>query len=122
MQYDVTSPKEYLDALDSDWRRETLLKVRAMIGDQLEEGIEYKMLCYRLEGRSVFQLNAQKNYVSLYVGTIDKVPEAEELLKGLDRGKGCIRIKKSVAIAETQLKPFIDQVIRMNKEGVETGC
>jgi len=122
MQYDVTSPSEYLNALDEDWRKETLLKIRVMLEAELEEGIEYKMLSYRLKGRSVFQLNAQRNYVSLYVGTIDKVPGAEELLKGLDRGKGCIRIKKSVVIEETQLSPFIARVIDMNKKGMETGC
>ncbi|MEE9445304.1 MAG: DUF1801 domain-containing protein [Cocleimonas sp.] len=49
MQYDVTTPSEYIQVLDNDWRREKLLEIRALIkltAPELQEGISYKMLCY----------------------------------------------------------------------------
>lgn len=124
MQYEVGSPEEYLSALTEDWRKKTLLEVRQLIQayEGMTEVIEYKMLNYALNGRSAFHLNAQKNYVSLYVGTIDKVPDAERLLEGLDRGKGCIRIKKSVNVANTHLGEFIANVVDLYQKGQEADC
>ncbi len=125
MQYDVISPNEYIEALDNDWRKETLNAVRKMILSHdliLEEGIEYKMLCYRLDGHSIFHLNAQKAYVSLYVGDIGKVHQSNELLKPFDTGKGCIRIKKSVNLEDTALNEFIIRTIDIWRKGGETDC
>lgn len=101
------------------------MQVRALllqVVPHLHEGIEYKMLNYTWNGKSIFHLNAQKHYVSLYIGTINKVANADELLKGLDRGKGCIRIKKSVSIADTQLSLFIGQVMVQYIQGNGADC
>jgi uncharacterized protein YdhG (YjbR/CyaY superfamily) len=91
-------------------------------GPELEEDIEYKMLCYRLGQESVFNLNAQKAYVSLYVGNIDKIDGSRELLHGFEMGKGCIRVKKSVDLSETKLDEFIAKTIHHWKMGGETNC
>lgn len=91
-------------------------------GPDLDEGIQYKMLSYDLNGKSVFNLNAQRAYVSLYVGTINKVKDAQELLKAYDTGKGCIRIKKKVEIQETGLEEFIKRTIELWKKGGDTDC
>ncbi|WP_237458353.1 DUF1801 domain-containing protein [Pontibacillus yanchengensis] len=64
-------------------------------GPELKEGIQYKMLCYGDESSTLFNLNAQKSYVSLYVGIIEKIEGAKELLDGFDFGKVCIRISVS---------------------------
>lgn len=99
MQYNVNTPEQYLTQLEADWRKETLLEIRSMIqthGAALSEGIEYKMLAYQLNGKTVFHLNAQKNNVSLYVGNTQKVENSDAMLKGLDLGKGCIRIKRQL--------------------------
>lgn len=125
MQYKADHPEQYLSQLESDWRKETLLKVRAILlahGQALKETIEYKMLAYQLNEKTIFHLNAQKNYVSLYVGNIKKVENSDVLLKGLDLGKGCIRIKKSIQIHETGLEAFIKATIAIHRSGLDTDC
>ncbi|MFD1851648.1 iron chaperone [Oceanobacillus bengalensis] len=125
MQYDAKNPEEYLELLEDDWRKEKLLAIRQMIlayAPELEEVIRYKMLNYGKDDNYVFALNAQKHYVSLYVGTIDKVENAETLLAGYHYGKGCIRVKKSIKIEETGLEQFIHNSIDMWRAGEDTAC
>lgn len=125
MQYDAKNPEEYLDMLEEDWRKEKLLAIRQMILDyapELEEVIRYKMLNYGKNDSYVFALNAQKHYVSLYVGTIEKIPNAEALLEGYNYGKGCIRVRKTIKMEETGLEKFIQQTIDMWRAGEDTDC
>ena len=125
MQYDVNSPAEYLTALEKDWRREALLGLRELIlkhGPELTECIRYKMLCYDDRQGSVLALNAQKGYVSLYVGDASKVDPAGTLLKGLDCGKGCIRFKKSTQIEATGIEQFLARALDLRRQGGDTGC
>ena len=125
MQYDVKTPKEYLLNLEDDWRKDKLKQIRQMIkkyAPDLDEGIEYKMLSFAKDGKTIFNLNAQRAYVSLYVGTINKVDGAKELLKDLDIGKGCIRIKKTILIPETGLEEFIKKTIELWENGGNTEC
>jgi len=125
MQYEAKTPTEYLENLESDWRKEKLKQVRDMIkkhGPDLNEGIEYKMLSYGKNEKNIFHLNAQKAYVSIYVGNIDKVENANELLKDLDRGKGCIRIKKKTVLLESRLEEFIKKTIELWEKGGNTDC
>ena len=92
MQYSVSNSEDYLNALDNDWRKEILMEIRDfIISLGLLETIEYKMLAYQYEAKTVFHLNAQKHYVSLYVGDHKKIDTSGDLLRGLDMGKGCIR-------------------------------
>ena len=124
MQYDVKTPTEYIAILEEDWRKEKLLLIRDMIlrhAPELKEKILYKMLCYGNE-EGVFALNAQKGYVSLYVGTILKIDQAKELLAGFDTGKGCIRIRKSIDLQHTQLETFIVKTIAMWRNGEDISC
>lgn len=125
MQYEVKTPKEYIEQLENDWRKDKLMLVREMIkkhGPDLVERIEYKMLSYAKDGKSIFNLNAQRAYVSLYVGTINKVEDAQKLVKDFDTGKGCIRIKKKVSIRDTNLEVFIKRTIELWKNGGNTEC
>jgi len=125
MQYDVETAAEYVEALDNDWRKEKLLALRSMIlskAPDLTESIEYKMLRYGDNKTSLFHLNAQRNYVSLYVGNIKKIDVSVTLLEGLDIGKGCIRFKKFISISETGIEEFIDRTISMWKNNKDTGC
>lgn len=125
MQYEAKTPKEYLEKLEDDWRKVKLEKIREMIknqGPSLNEGIEYKMLSYGNEEKIIFHLNAQSAYVSLYVGNIDKVENAQELLKDFDKGKGCIRIKKAVDLSRTGLEAFIQKTIKLWEKGGNTDC
>lgn len=125
MQYDAKDAKEYLELLKEDWRKEKLLEVRQMIlayGPELEESIRYKMLNFGKDEEYPFALNAQKNYVSLYVGTIDKIDNAHTLLKPFNCGKGCIRITKSINLKDTNLDEFIKTTIEMWRAGEDIDC
>ena len=119
MQYDVETPAQYLQALDDDWRREKLEALRSIIttlGPELVEGIDYKMLSYRDEKDIVFGLNAQKQYVSLYVGDIHKIDPDGTLLSGYNIGKGCIRFTKTKPISDN-IREFIRRAIDMSRRG-----
>lgn len=125
MQVDAKNPEEYLKMLEEDWRKEKLLAIREMIttyAPELEEGISYKMLSYGQNGTNILALNAQKHYVSLYVGTIGKIEHAEELLKDFNCGKGCIRVKKSLDLSTTGLELFIKKTIDLWRAGEDTSC
>lgn len=125
MQYDVKTPAEYMGALEDDWRRETLTALRQLIkkgAPELTEAIKYKMLSYEDDRGQVFALNAQKAYVSLYVGNADKVDPGGLLLADLSRGKGCIRFRKSNRVEETRIDEFITRAASLRRDGQDIGC
>ena len=125
MQYNVKTPEEYLEALESDWRKEKLEILRKLIksaAPDILECINYKMLGYKYGEEFVFHLNAQKNYVSFYVGDSSKVDEDGSLLKGLNLGKGCIRFTKSIDISNTRMDEFIQKAINLYKQGIDIDC
>jgi len=125
MQYNAHTPVEYLDVLEDDWRKEKLLQIREIILNKaygFKERINYKMLCYTNESGDLFHLNAQKNYVSLYVGDSSKIDIDGTLLKGLNLGKGCIRFKKSVNVADTRIDEFIEKAVLLWNEGLDLSC
>ena len=125
MLYEASTPKEYLSTLEDDWRKQTLEYIRNLIlqkGPELNEHINYNMLGYGKDPEPVFHLNAQKHYVSLYVGNADSIDPDGTMLHGLDRGKGCIRFKKSVNPEDTNIEAFIAKTIDHWKAGGEVGC
>ena len=125
MQYDAATPAEYLAMLDQDWRRDKLLELRALLikhGPELKEGIKYGALAYAHSSGGGFGLNAQKASVNLYVGTASKVDPDGVLLAGLDVGKGCIRFKKTKALADTRIEDFIAKAMSMLRKGEDFGC
>lgn len=125
MVYDVKTPEEYIKLLEDDWRKEKVQEIRKLIKrlyPDLIEGIEYKMLSYGDGHKTIFNLNAQKAYVSFYVGNIDKVKNARALLKEFNMGKGCIRIKKSINLSETKIDEFITEVMNTWEYGGDTDC
>lgn len=106
MQYDVDTPNEYLELLEEDWRKEKLLRIREMIlkhAPELNESIRYKMLNYGILETDdyLFALNAQKHYVSLYVGDVLIVDPSGDMLTDFNLGKGCIRVRKTIDIEKT---------------------
>ncbi|QOL24668.1 DUF1801 domain-containing protein [Thalassotalea sp. LPB0316] len=124
MQYQASSPEQYLTKLDNDWRKATLLALRQLIlnhPQQLQESINYKMLGYHEGDKFIFHLNAQKHFVGLYVGNIDKIPNSTPLLAGLDCGKGCIRFKKK-NIVNDNIALFISEVISQHQQGQDINC
>ena len=125
MQYNAKTPEQYIQMLDDDWRREKIDILRALLKSRVPnvtESINYKMLSYSDERGIIFHLNAQKSYVSLYVGDIKKIDPEGKLLKGIDTGKGCVRFKKSVDIADTGIDKFIVRAVNLWRSGVDIGC
>ena len=97
MQYDAKTPSEYLEGLDDDWRRATILHLRDLIEDIAPDWIEeigHGMLRYTGPNGPALHLNAQKKYVGLYVGDVAALDPDGTLLNGIDCGKSCIRLKK----------------------------
>ncbi len=125
MQYDAKTPSEYIKVLNDDWRREKLEEVRALIKSKapsLTEGINYKMLSYGDKNGNVFHLNAQKHYVSLYVGNVEKIDPDGELLKGINIGKSCIRFNKSLSLSSTRIEEFIERAVQLWKQKADIEC
>lgn len=125
MLYDVSSPEEYMTKLEQDWRAQTLKEVRAFIlqeAPEMEESIVYKMLAYGVGDNILFQLNAQRNYVSLYVGDITKIDPEKQLLAGFNMGKGCIRLRKTDKTDHEGLQAFIQKGIALWRDGIDTSC
>ncbi len=120
------SAQEFLDRLENDWKKEKLAEVRQLLlkHSQLKEEMNYGMLSYGngTEEEPLFHLNAQKNYVSLYVGDIHKIDSDSSLLKGLNIGKGCIRISKTKNIPETGLEEFIQKTVDLWISGKDLSC
>ena len=120
MQYDATTPEDYISQVLED-RQEALKKLRKVIKDNLpagfEEGIIYKMIGYYVP-HSVYpegyhcdpkiplpfmSFASQKNSVNLYHTGIYIKKELHDWFVGeypkhckrkLDMGKSCIRFKK----------------------------
>ncbi len=125
MQYDVKTPEEYLEQLPDDWRQKKVNALRAIIkdkGPELTEKIKYKMLAYGPDNSIVLCLNAQKGYVSLYVGNASKVDPDGNFLEGLNVGKGCIRFNKSVDVSESRIDEFIERAVEMWRKGEDFDC
>lgn len=125
MQYDVKSAAEYLQNLESDWRKDKLMKLREMIlqqDDNIVEDIEYKMLRFHLNGKTIFHLNAQKNYVSLYTGDLSKLQGGNYSLEEFDKGKGCLRVKKKNDSLNGNILGFIQQAVKQVIEGHDISC
>lgn len=125
MLSDASTPSEYIEQLEKDWRHEKLQDIRALIkqqAPQLDESIHYKMLGYGHGGEYVFHLNVQRQYVSLYVGNASKIDPDGELLKGLNVGKGCIRFTKTKKVTETRIDEFIARAFEMWRSGEDIDC
>ena len=120
MQYDSTSPEDYISQVPKE-RQDTLKKLRKVIKDNLpkgfEEGMQYKMIGYYVP-HSVYpdgyhcdpktplpfmSFASQKNSINLYHMGIYAKKELLDWFVGeypkhckskLDMGKSCIRFKK----------------------------
>lgn len=125
MLYDAATPDQYIEQLDDDWRKETVQALRSLIkhkAPDLIERIHYKMLGYGTEQDTFLHLNAQKNYVSLYVGNASKIDSDGSLLEGLSIGKGCVRFRKSTPVHKTRIGEFLERMIEMRNQGEDVAC
>ncbi len=127
MIYGGDNVSEYLDRIEDDWRKEKLLEIRDILlsYEDLNEGMAYGMLSYGKKDENdegLFALNAQRNYVSLYIGNIAKVDPEGAILKGLSMGKGCIRLSKTKDVEASGLPEFIKKSVDLWRNGQDTAC
>lgn len=127
MEYHANTPDEYISAVrnDNDWRLEKLESMRALIkskAPEIVEDIKGSVLRQSDTARVLCCLHAQKNHVGLYVGEVKTIDADGKLLNGIDVGKGCIRIKKSLVIADTRIEEFVEQAVALWKTGVDLSC
>ena len=96
MQYDATTPEAYLGLLENDWRRERLVAIRdVFLGLKgIEEGIGHGMLQYRRNGEVFAYLNAQKGYVGVYLGDLERIDPGAAIRGTMNCGKSCVRVRK----------------------------
>jgi hypothetical protein len=122
-QHDVSTPEEYLAALDEP-RRSEIARVHAFIRESVPElapGIIYKMLGYGLFERETGKgkrevlakigLASNKQYISLYVmASQDGEYVAERRASELPRvkiGKSCIRFRRFEDLDPTALRSIL---------------
>lgn len=53
------------------------------------------------------------------MGDLEKILGSEDLLRGLDVGKCCIRIKKRTEIGKTGLDMFIQRAVALWRKGAK---
>lgn len=100
MQYDADTPKAYLAMLQDDWRRASLLQVRAVLLEvaDVKEGIGFGMLQYCVDDDVFAHLNAQKGHVGVYLGDLDRLDPTGNIRTGASFGKSCLRMRKSDSV------------------------
>ncbi|WP_243291546.1 DUF1801 domain-containing protein [Bacillus sp. FJAT-47783] len=100
MHIPANNVDEYLAQLPKE-RMDALQKLRNMIHEHVpnvEETIKYKMPTFELNGKPIFSIASQKQYVSFYVMDISLLDPFRHELKTFNLGKSCIRFKKESEI------------------------
>jgi len=123
MQSKAETPAEYLAELDAV-RRAEVEAVRAVIqkaAPEAEEAMQWGMLAYRVEGRALVALAAQRRHLSLYLletcGEPATLDPYRDRLAGLDMGKGCVRFRRA---ADLPLDAIAGLVARGTTRAVES--
>ena len=123
MQSKAETPAEYLAELDAV-RRAEVEAVRAVIqkaAPEAEEAMQWGMLAYRVEGRALVALAAQRRHLSLYLLETCSDPATlgpyRDRLTGLDMGKGCVRFRRA---ADLPLDAIAGLVARGTTRAVES--
>jgi len=89
---------------------------------EIIEDVTSNVLRYSADGRVLCHVNAQKNHVGLYVGDVASIDIDGELLKGIDVGKGCIRLRKSDDIMNSGVVLFVEKLVALWRDGAEFVC
>lgn len=120
MIHDSSNPQAYFDSLEDDWRKTLVAFVTDKMASKVPEAqtfMQYKMLAFGQEGEtdeasdSVFCMNAQSQYVSLYVGSVDRIDPDGAITEPFDCGKSCVRIKKSKRDKLDNIERLLDAAI-----------
>lgn len=125
MQYNVSSVQEYLDAVQADPKYAKFMEIREYLRSEypeFEESVEYGMLRFGTSDDAVFYLQVQRQHIGLYVGDIAKIDPDGGTLRGVNHGKGCIRLRKTSDLEKSGIFLFIDKTIELWKNGEDISC
>jgi uncharacterized protein YdhG (YjbR/CyaY superfamily) len=103
----------------SQERQKCLTRLRKLCLDTLagfEEGMDYRMPCYKREGVVEVAFASQKNHISLYVNIEGVVKANRELLKGLNVGKGCIRYTRPEQIDFSVVQKLLSETLESQED------
>lgn len=124
VSYTANSPNAYLADLEEDWRKDKLLAIRQLAfrlsPEDWVECTNYGMLGYGPKDDPIMHLNAQKGYVALYVGDVERIDPGRKLLGGVNCGKGCVRFKKKDEIGEN-VEKFLSAYMELKRKGIPLG-
>lgn len=96
MQIAASTPDHYFEQVAST-RRDAVLELRGLIRSvwpQAREALVNGMPTYFIDGRAVFALADQKNYLCLYVLPYDLLDAFRNELKAYNHGRSCIRFRR----------------------------
>jgi uncharacterized protein YdhG (YjbR/CyaY superfamily) len=96
MRIDAATPDQYFDQVGPA-RKASLLVLRdriRTIWPKAVEDLALGMPTYHLDGKAVFALADQKNYLCLYVLPYDLLDAFRNDLKAYNHGRSCIRFRK----------------------------
>jgi len=114
--------EEYLAAL-APVDRAALDELRALVRKvvpAVEEGIQYQMPTFTLDGGLFCSMASQKNYLCLYVGCDSEiVAEHAAALAHLDMGKSCIRFKRIEDLPLGTIRRMLAQSAKKRKSSAE---
>lgn len=78
-------------------RKDFFIKIRDYLNKKehnLQEGFEYKMPTYSLDGTPIFAMASQKQYFSFYVMPYGYLKDISEIINKYNPGKSCIRFRQ----------------------------
>lgn len=96
MRIEAHTPDHYFQQV-GEARRASVLVLRDLIRSiwpKVVEDLSMGMPTYHLDGRPVFALADQKNYLCLYVLPYDLLDAFRNDLKAYNHGRSCIRFRK----------------------------
>ena len=121
--YAAESPDDYFRMLEDDWRKERIRQLHDFILTKMpgwEATIDYKMLGYGPKGDAQMHMNAQKGFVGLYVGDVERIDPGRRLSGSLNCGKGCVRLRKKDVLDEG-LIAFLNMYFDLKRQGAHLG-
>lgn len=114
MQSQAKNVDQYLKEAPEE-RRDALKKLRGLCKEILigyEESMAYKMPSYKNNGQVEVALASQKQHLCIYILKHDVMLSNQDLLKGINHGKGCIRYANSKKIDYDLIKKLLEETVK----------
>ena len=113
MTSEAKNVSEYLANVPEN-RLEALVKLRGLCIDILtgyEESMSYKMPSYKKNNIVEVAFASQKQHVCIYILKHEVMLSNQDLLKGINHGKGCIRYSNPEKIDYGLIKKLLEETI-----------